>query len=107
MFFVYVVSFLMLLLDEYFLEPFDQVGILLRTCDLFLVKGQSHYDIINLKNHCLYICDVKDIEDFKLESLPNKTKFFSHLVLNASIFIIAKLVACPSWALLTKYSVVY
>lgn len=33
-FFVYVVSFLMLLLDEYFLEPFDQVGILFRTCDL-------------------------------------------------------------------------
>lgn len=44
--------FLMLLLDEYFLEPFDQVGILLRTRDFFLVNGQSHYD---MKNHYLYM----------------------------------------------------
>lgn len=54
--FSFTLSFLMLLLDEYFFGPFDQMGILLRTCNLFfLVKGQSHYDIINLKNHCLYI----------------------------------------------------
>lgn len=44
--------FLMLLFDEYFLEPFDQVGILLRTRDFFLVNGQSHYD---MKNHYLYM----------------------------------------------------
>lgn len=73
----------------------------------FLVKGQSHYDIINLKNHYLYMwCQRHSRPQNRVLSKKNKV-FFFHLVLNASIFIIAKLVASPSGALLTKYSVVY
>lgn len=52
---------------------------------LFLVKGQSHYDIINLKNHYLYMwCQRHSRPQNRV--LAKKNKVFFHVVLNASIF---------------------
>lgn len=74
---------------------------------LFLVKGQSHYDIINLKNHYLYMWCQRHSRPQNRVLAKKKQNFFSICFWMLVFFIIAKLVACPSGALLTKYSVVY